>query len=227
MDYLAETLCKHNVPQMCSYSWCIIQSLMQVGTHTEHLHIFRQLKKSLHTLLVSTCSLNTSSKYTHKTSETLPVDLSWDHFNSCLQAKTHIWPQKQQFGYVGFQKKNSTQPYPKMSPVSESSTHPLQNWVCFSHSPLGQGAMPTKLLPLIAPRIEPSYMHACTHPQKYAGQFQPSRGLVLKSIWPAFRRSFTFKSCMALFYSTLTNLVSKQNKHPMYKLSIIKAWAAH
>ena len=32
---------------------------------------------------------------TRTTIKTLRMDLSWDHFNSSLQAKTHIWPQEQ------------------------------------------------------------------------------------------------------------------------------------
>ena len=42
--------------------------------------------------------------------KTSRIDLCWDHFNFSLQAKTHIWPQKQQFGYVGFQEKLNTPP---------------------------------------------------------------------------------------------------------------------
>ena len=57
------------------------------------------------------------------------MDLSWDHFNSILQTKTHLWPQTQQFGYVGFQEKSNT---PSLKPTksepsfTKSSTHPLQ-----------------------------------------------------------------------------------------------------
>ena len=59
--------------------------------------------------------------------KTLCMDLSWDHFNSSLQAKTHIWPQI--LAVLAF-KKNLTSPTktnPKLSPVSENSTHLLQN----------------------------------------------------------------------------------------------------
>ena len=54
------------------------------------------------------------------------MDLSWDHFNSSLQAKTDIWPQKQIFGYAGFQEEFNTPPL-KLTPVAESFTHSLQN----------------------------------------------------------------------------------------------------
>ena len=38
-----------------------------------------------------------------------------------------------------------------MSPESESSTHPLQNNLCFFCSPPGQGVVPTNLLPSALP----------------------------------------------------------------------------
>ena len=77
-------------------------------------------------------------------------------------------------------KKNSTHLHsdqPKMSPVSESSTHALQNYVCFfplsflQARELCQGIMPTNLLPIIALRMEPSY----THPPciKLGGAYKP------------------------------------------------------
>ena len=72
--------------------------------------------------------------------------LSWDHFNFILQAKTHLSPQKQQFGYVGFQEKFDS------PPLNPSKTEP-------NHTPPGQRVMSTDLLPVIAPRIEPGYMH--------------------------------------------------------------------
>ena len=56
--------------------------------------IYTSLKKKLYPLQSSTPSLTTSSTHT-KTTKTLRMDLSWDHFNSSLQVKTHIWPQKQ------------------------------------------------------------------------------------------------------------------------------------
>ena len=67
------------------------------------------------------------------------MDLSWDHFNSSQQAKTHIWSLKQQFGYVGFQEKFDTlHPHwnqPRLSPVSESSSHPLQTYFPLTSRP--------------------------------------------------------------------------------------------
>ena len=73
------------------------------------------------------------------------MDLSWDHFNSSQQAKTHIWSLKQQFGYVGFQEKFNT-----LQPATPTETN--QDWAQFlkaqvtpykpiSHSPLGQEVM--------------------------------------------------------------------------------------
>ena len=45
------------------------------------------------------------------------------------------------------------------SSALSTQTQPLS----FSHSPLGQGAMPTNLLLVIAPRMEPSYTHSRYH----------------------------------------------------------------
>ena len=99
----------------------------------------------------ATLSLTTSSTHT-KQVKTLHMDLFWDHFNSSLQAKTHIWPQKQQFGYVAFHEKFDTPQSNKssVSPVSESSTHPLEIKYAFSHSPPGQELCPLTYV-LIAP----------------------------------------------------------------------------
>ena len=72
----------------------------------------------------------------------------------------------------GFQEKFDTPPLKPISPVSESSTHPLQTTYAFSHSPQGQGVMPINLLPVIAPRMEPSYTHSCKHKIKWDLQAQ-------------------------------------------------------
>ena len=52
-------------------------------------------------------SLHIINTHTNKV-KTSCMDLSWDHFNSSLQANTHIWPQKQWFWLVLGFKKNWT-----------------------------------------------------------------------------------------------------------------------
>ena len=47
------------------------------------------------------------------------IDLWWDHFKSSLVSKTHSWPQKQQFGYVGFQE---TFDIPPVKPTKTESS---------------------------------------------------------------------------------------------------------
>ena len=74
------------------------------------------------------------------------MDLSWDHFNFSLQAKTHIWPQKQQFGYVGFQDKirhNPTLTNQNRVQFQKAQLIPYKTRYAFSHSPPGQGVMST------------------------------------------------------------------------------------
>ena len=51
----------------------------------------------------------------------------------------------------------------KLSPVSERSTYLLQNYVCFSHSPLGEGVLVTNLLCLIDPRLKPTIKNSSSH----------------------------------------------------------------
>ena len=80
------------------------------------------------------------------------MDLSSDHFNSSLQTKTHLTSKTAILAMLAF-KKNSTHLHsnqPKLSSLSESSTHLQQNQVCFSRSPSGQGVMFTNLLPVTA-----------------------------------------------------------------------------
>ena len=73
----------------------------------------------------------------------------------------------------GFQEKFDTPPLKPISPVSESSTHPLQTTYAFSHSPQGQGVMPINLLPVIAPRMEPSYTAPASI--KSSGTYKPKK----------------------------------------------------
>ena len=48
---------------------------------------------------------------------------------------------------------------PKLSPV-QFTPRPYKIMYAFSHSLPGQGLMPTNLLPVIVPRMEPSYTHS-------------------------------------------------------------------
>ena len=87
------------------------------------------------------------------------MDLSWDHFNSSLQAKTHIWPQKQQFWLGWLSRKirhTSTQTNQNWTQFQKAQLTPYETMYAFSRSPPGQGVMPTNLLPVIAPRMEPT-----------------------------------------------------------------------
>ena len=67
------------------------------------------------------------------------------------------------FGYAGFQEKFDT---PPLKPTNtepsfqKAQLTPYKTTYAFSRSPPGQGVMPTNLLPVIAPRMEPSYTHS-------------------------------------------------------------------
>ena len=88
----------------------------------------------MHPLQGSTPSLTTSSTHTHKTSKNFtygfvlgPLQSQSTGQNTHLTSKTVI------LAVLAF-KKNSTHLHsnqPKLSPVTESPTHPLQNYVCF------------------------------------------------------------------------------------------------
>ena len=82
------------------------------------------------------------------------MDLSWDHFNSSLQAKTHILPLKQQFWLCWLSWKIwHTQTNQNWN---QSQLFPYKTRYVFSRSPPGQGFMSTNLLPVIARRMEPT-----------------------------------------------------------------------
>ena len=99
--------------------------------------------------------------HTHtKQVKTLHMDLSWNHFNSSLQAKGYIWPQ---FWLCWLSRK-----------IWHTSTQTKQNWAqfqkaqlalyktryAFCRSPPGQGVLSTNILPVITPRMELSYTHS-------------------------------------------------------------------
>ena len=69
-------------------------------------------------------------------------------------------------------KKNSTPLYQKWAPFHKSQLTLYKTRYAFFCSPLGQGVMPTNLLPLMAPWMEPSYMHAHI-PQNTRGNSNP------------------------------------------------------
>ena len=63
----------------------------------------------------------------------LQMDLSWHALNSKLQAKTLYHTEKQGFGFL-YLSKNSRHTHQnplKLSPLSERSAYPLQNYICF------------------------------------------------------------------------------------------------
>ena len=100
--------------------------------------------------------------HTHKISENLRMDFHGTTSILVYRPKHTSDLKNSNFGYAGFQEKFATPP-PKLSQVSESSTHPLQNYrYAFFCSPPGQGVMSTNLLPVIATRMEPSYTHIPT-----------------------------------------------------------------
>ena len=85
------------------------------------------------------------------------MDLSWDHFNSSLQGKIHlktaIW--------LCWLLRKLTSPTKTKCSFKKLNSPPAQNYACFfPHSPLRQGAMATNLLPVIAPKMKPSYTHS-------------------------------------------------------------------
>ena len=80
----------------------------------------------------------------------------WTTSNSVYRPKFTFDLKNSNLALLTF-KTNLTHPQsnqPKLNPVSESSTHPLQTQVCSFCSFLGQGAMITNQLPVIAPRLE-------------------------------------------------------------------------
>ena len=86
------------------------------------------------------------------------MGLSWDHFNSSLRTKTHIWPQQQYFACADFQE-NLTHLHSNWAQFQKAQLTPYKTMYAFSRSPPGQGVMLTNLFPVIAPRMEPSYTH--------------------------------------------------------------------
>ena len=89
----------------------------------------------------------------------LHMDLSWHALNSTLQAKTRYHTEKQGFGY-SWLSNNSRHTYQhplKLSPVSEWSAYPLQNYVCFS---LLTSVLATNLLPLTGPGLRPNVQNS-------------------------------------------------------------------
>ena len=96
--------------------------------------------------------------------KTVRMDLSWDHFNSSLQAKHTFDLKNSNFGYAGFQEKFDTPPLKQTKTAwaqfQKNQLTPYKTRYAFSRSPPGQGVMPTNLLPVIAPRMEPSYTHS-------------------------------------------------------------------
>ena len=115
---------------------------------------------SLHPLQGSTSHLITSSTHTQNFTYGFvlgPLQFKSTSQNIHLTSKTMILA-------MLVLKKDSTHLHsnqPKLRPVSESSTHPYKTMYVFSRSPPGQGVMPTNLLPVIAPRMEPSFTYSC------------------------------------------------------------------
>jgi len=92
----------------------------------------------------------------HRTGQKLCMDLSWYALTFLLQVKTLYHTEKQGFGYPGFQKnsRHTHQNRLKLSPVSEKSAYPLQNYICFSPFTSGLESFGHKSTPSDRPRIE-------------------------------------------------------------------------
>ena len=122
----------HESHQSCGWLKGQSQSVHKIDIYTIYLYLnnnkkiqsylIRNKNKFLHTLQGSTYNLTTL--WTHRQNHT---QNKWKIYvwicPALLQFQfTHIWHWKQQFGYIDFQ--------PILSPVSESSTHSLQNQMC-------------------------------------------------------------------------------------------------
>ena len=100
-------------------------------------------------------------QHTHKSSKNFTYGLVLGTTSIPVYKPKHKFDLKKSNLAVLAFKKNSTHLHsnqPKLKPVSESSTHSLRNYVCFFPLTSRPGSyMPTNLLPVIAPRMEPSY----------------------------------------------------------------------
>ena len=100
----------------------ILYTSISTTTTKIQSYLIRNKNKFLHTLQGS--PYNMTTLWTHRQNHT---QNKWKIYvwvcPALLQFQfTHIWHRKQQFGYIDFQ--------PILSPVSESSTHSLQNQMC-------------------------------------------------------------------------------------------------
>ena len=96
------------------------------------------------------------NKHTERVKK-LRLDLSWYALTSQLQVKLSNTLKRQGFGYPGFQKnsRHTHQNWLKLSPVSERSAYPLQNYVCFSPLTSGLESFGHKSAPSHRPWIRP------------------------------------------------------------------------
>ena len=103
----------------------------------------------------------------------------------------------------------------KKTPPRETESTLYKTRYPFSHSPPGQGSMSTNLLPIIAPRLEQSYVHTFQLTQKWVGLRSPKghlwQYLCQRSAWwypslgwvlACLACSQTFKSTPASFANT-------------------------
>ena len=99
------------------------------------------------------------NKYTEQVKK-LRMDLSWHALNSMLQVKTLYHTEMQGFGYPWLSKKipDTHQNPLKLSPVSERSAYPLQNYVRFSPLTSGLESFGHKCTPFDRPWIESKFL---------------------------------------------------------------------
>ena len=160
------------LPMSCLWSLChtytcmsqLLHHMITHHTYGRHITISKPCYSSLHALtknctlskvpLQSDHIINTSIKQV----KTLHMELSRATSIPVYRPKlTVILPQKQQFGYVGFPKKNrcsSTETNQNWAQFQKAQLTPykLGMYAFFFHSPPSQGVMSTNLLPVIGPR---------------------------------------------------------------------------
>jgi len=92
------------------------------------------------------------------------MDLSWHTLNSGLMVKILHHSEKQGFDYPRLSKEfqaHLLKPA-EAEPSFRKVSLPLQNYTCFSHSPLGQRVLATNQLPLTGPGLRPTVRSTST-----------------------------------------------------------------
>ena len=120
------------------------------------------------------------------------MDLSWDHFNSSLQAKTHIWPQKTIFGCVAW--------LSRKIPLKPTKTEP---------SFRKPNSPPTKLCMLFPAHLQAREL--C--PQTYSLSL-PLEWSQVTHIPASIKSGGAYKPKNSAFYSTFARQLCDDTHHP-------------